>query len=354
MGYPRLEIDLKKIRHNARELFTQCSKAGIHIAAVTKVFCGEAKIAQVLVEEGITMLADSRMQNIKKLSNLSVPKMLLRIPMLSELEDLVEYVDVSFQSEIDTIRKVSEIAQKQNKIHDIMLMVDLGDLREGCWEDEVQTIVEAAMALKGVRLIGIGANFGCYGGVIPERHTLEKLVGIKEEIENRWGLELEFISGGNSNSLHLLWENQIPKGINQLRLGEPIVLGKEDVYNVPIDGLYQDAFRLFGQVVEIKEKPSVPIGKRGIDAFGNVPVFTDRGLRKRAIVAMGRQDILLDGIQPIEKEMIILGASSDHLLVDIADAKITKKIGDILEFTMSYGALLAAMTSAYVHKVFIE
>ena len=354
MGYPRLEIDLKKIRHNTSMLTAQCDKKGIEVAAVTKVFCGEPKIAQVLIEEGVTMLADSRIQNIKKLSILSVPKMLLRIPMLSEIEDVVVYADVSFQSEIESIRKLSEVAEKKNKVHKIMLMVDLGDLREGCWEDEVQSIVEETMALKGVRLVGIGANFGCYGGVIPERHTLEKLIAIKEEIENNWGLKLEIISGGNSNSLHLLWEDQIPEGINQLRLGEPIVLGKEDVYNVPIDGLYQDAFRLFGQVVEVKEKPSVPIGKRGIDAFGNVPTFVDRGMRKRAIVAMGRQDILLDGIQPIEKEMIILGASSDHLLVDIADAKTSVSLGDLLEFTMSYGALLAAMTSPYVHKVFIE
>ena len=354
MGYPRLEIDLKKIRHNASMLRAQCDKKGIEIAAVTKVFCGEPKIAQVLIEEGVTMLADSRIQNIKKLSILPVPKMLLRIPMLSEIEDVVEYVDISFQSEVESIQRVSEVAEKKNKVHDIMLMIDLGDLREGCWEDEVQALVEATMALNGARLVGIGANFGCYGGVIPERHTLEKLLAIKEEIENSWDLKLEIISGGNSNSLHLLWEDQIPEGINQLRLGEPIVLGKEDVYNVPIDGLYQDAFRLFGQVVEIKEKPSVPIGKRGIDAFGNVPTFVDRGMRKRAIVAMGRQDILLDGIQPLEKEMIILGASSDHLLVDIADAKTSVSLGDILEFTMSYGALLAAMTSPYVHKVFIE
>ncbi|SHJ38835.1 Predicted amino acid racemase [Geosporobacter subterraneus DSM 17957] len=354
MGYPRLEINLEKIRHNVSRLTAQCSEKGIEIAAVTKVFCGDPKIAKVLVEAGATMLADSRIQNIKKMKELPVPKMLLRIPMLSELEDLVEYVDVSLQSEVECIRRVSEEALKKNKVHDILLMVDLGDLREGCWEDEVEDILEAVVELQGVRLAGIGANFGCYGGVIPERHTLEKLLGIKDKIESRWGLQLGIISGGNSNSLHLLWEDQIPEGINQLRLGEPIVLGIEDVYNVPIDGLYQDAFRLFGQVVEVKEKPSVPIGKRGIDAFGKVPTFVDRGIRKRAIVAMGRQDILLDGIQPKEKELILLGASSDHLLVDVTDAKTAVKLGDILEFTMSYGGLLSAMTSAYVHKIMIE
>lgn len=355
MSYPRLEVHLNKLRHNASRLVEQCNQKGIEIAAVTKVFCGQPEIAKVIAESGVTMLADSRIKNLKKMKDIPLPKLLLRIPMPSEIEELIEHVDISINSEIATIRKISEIAERNNRRHKILLMVDLGDLREGFWENEVIPVIGEIIPLKGVQLIGLAVNFGCYGGVIPEKHTLEKLINLKKEVEENYKIPLELLSGGNSNSLHLIWEDSMPCEINHLRLGEPVVMGKEDVYNVTIEGLHGDVFRLYGEIVEVKDKPSVPIGKRGIDAFGNIPVFEDKGVRKRAIVAIGRQDIALDGIKPKDEGVTILGASSDHLILDITDGKRKFNIGDIVELEIiKYGALLAAMTSEYVHKILIN
>lgn len=353
MQYPRLEIDLKKIHHNAKTLVEQCKEKGIDIAAVTKVFCGCPEIAKTVVDAGVSMLADSRIHNIKKLQQFPIPKMLLRIPMLSEIEEVVDYVDISLNSEVEVMEKISEVALQKDKVHKVILMIDLGDLREGIWEDDLFEVVEQILPLKGIKLVGLGVNFGCYGGIIPEEHSFQKLVKMKEDLEAAYNISLEILSASNSNGLYLVWEDKIPKGINHLRCGQSIVLGKEDVYNKTIDGLHDDAFRLFGQIVEIKDKPSVPIGRRGIDAFGNIPTFEDKGIRKRAIVAIGRQDVLLDGIEPKDEGVGILGASSDHLLLDITDAQREFKIGDIVELKMSYGALLAVMTSEYVHKEII-
>ncbi|KXG75036.1 ornithine racemase Orr [Thermotalea metallivorans] len=354
MTYPKLEIHLPKLHHNAKMLVEMCRKKGIEIVAVTKVFLGDPEIARTLVEAGIPMLADSRISNIKKLKEIPVPKMMLRIPMLSEIEEVIEYADISINSEIEVMERISQTALKKGCQHQVILMIDLGDLREGIWEDEADEIIEKIIALRGIRLVGLGANFGCYGGVIPEKHTLEKLVEMKKRIEQRYGIQILYLSGGNSNSLHLIWENQMPEEINQLRLGEPIVLGKEDVYDKTIEGLYDDAFCLFGEIVEIKTKPSVPIGKRGVDAFGHIPQFVEKGMRKRAILALGRQDILLDGIKPKDANVTVLGASSDHLILDITDAQEAYRVGDIVELKMNYGALLAAMTSAYVAKEIIR
>jgi predicted amino acid racemase len=354
MVYPKLEINLSKIHHNGKILVEMCRDKGIEIAAVTKVFRGHPEIAKVLVEVGVSMLADSRIENIKKLKDIKIQKMLIRIPMLSEIEELVEYVDISINSEPEVMDKISKEALKRNKVHQVMLMIDLGDLREGLWEDEVDSAVEQIIMMKGIKLVGFGANFGCYGGIVPERHTLEKLIAIKQGVEKKYNISIPYISGGNSNSLHLIWEEQIPKEINHLRIGYPFVLGKEDVYDRVIEGLYDDAFRLCGEIVEIKNKPSVPIGKRGIDAFGNTPEFIDRGIRKRAIVALGRQDVRLEGIMPKDEDVIILGASSDHLILDITDTETMYGLGDIMEFRLNYGALLAVMTSDYVRKEFIR
>lgn len=354
MTYPRLEIHLQKIYHNGKHLVEMCRSKGIEIAAVTKVFRGHPEIARVLVEAGVSMLADSRISNIKRLQEFQVPKMLIRVPMMSEIEELVEYVDISIHSELDVMDRVSQESLRKNKVHQVMLMVDMGDLREGFWEDEVDLVVEKVLMMKGIRLVGLGVNFGCYGGIVPEKHTLDKLIDLKRGLEKKYDISMPYLSGGNSNSLHLVWENQMPEEINHLRIGYPFVLAKEDVYDQVIEGLYDDAFRLYGEIIEIKNKPSVPIGKRGLDAFGNIPEFVERGVRRRAILAIGRQDVRLEGITPVDGKVTILGASSDHLILDINDSETNYRIGDIMELKMNYGALLAVMTSDYVTKKIIK
>ena len=64
---PRIEIDLRKIAHNAKTLNKLYGSKGITITGVTKVVCGDPKIADVLVKSGISILADSRIDNIRKM-----------------------------------------------------------------------------------------------------------------------------------------------------------------------------------------------------------------------------------------------------------------------------------------------
>lgn len=354
MGYPRVEVDLGKIRHNTKAIVDKCNKYGIKVAGVTKVFCADSKIAKALVEGGVEYLADSRVQNLKKLRDISIPKILLRLPMISEVDEVVDYADISLNSELETVKALSKKAIEKNKKHKVILMVDLGDLREGFFkEEEIYDNVAEILNLKGISLIGIGTNLTCYGGVIPRNENLTRLARIAKNIEERYSIKLEIVSGGNSSSLHLLYEGKIPEGINMLRLGESLVLGRETAFGENIIDTYNDAFKLVVEAIEIKEKPSVPIGEIGMDAFGNKPTFTDRGIRKRMICAIGRQDVDLSNIEPIDKDIIILGGSSDHLLLDVTDSKIEYKVGDKVEFKLSYGSILSTMTSEYVDKYHI-
>lgn len=169
MNYPIVEIDTNKIKHNVEIIVNSCKDKGIKVAGVTKVFCGMPEIAKAYVDGGIDYLADSRVENLMKLKDFSQPKILLRLPMKSEAELVVEYADISLNSEIETIKALSEKALEKDKVHQIILMVDLGDLREGYYkEEDIYSAVEEILDLKGVRLIGIGTNLTCYGGVIPE------------------------------------------------------------------------------------------------------------------------------------------------------------------------------------------
>lgn len=352
---PRVEISLDKIRHNAEKLILLCNKNGITVAAVTKVFCGIPEIAKVLVESGASILADSRVENLKRMQSIDTPKLLLRLPMISQAEEVIEFADISLNSELDTIKELSKKAIEKAIVHKIILMIDLGDLREGIIdEEEIFQSIKEILKLEGIKLIGIGTNLTCYGGVIPNQENLYRLVEIKENIENKLGIKLEIVSGGNSSSLYLLEGKEgIPQGINQLRLGESIVLGRETAYGNKIEDTYEDCFRLVVEIIEVKEKPSLPIGDIGMDAFGNKPVFQDRGIRKRAICAIGRQDVSIDNIAPEDNNIIILGGSSDHLIIDVTDCLNNYKVGDQVSFRLSYGGILSTLTSEYVKKIFV-
>ncbi len=352
--FPCVEINLSKITHNTIVINNICKSKGIHLAGVSKVFCARRPIVRAMIKGGIEVIGDSRIENLKKIQNINCIRMLLRIPMRSYAEEVVQYSDISLNSELDTIKILSMAAKKNNKFHSIILMVDLGDLREGVLEKDALQVVREVMLLPYIKLYGIGTNLTCYGGVIPDSKNLGRLIALKKDIYESYNLDIPIVSGGNSSSLYAVMDDSIPEGINQLRIGEAIILGRETAFGNPIPNCFMDGFILKGEIIEIKEKPSVPIGRIGRDAFGQIPKFHDKGIIKRAIIALGRQDIVPEGLEPTDKKNTVLGASSDHLIIDISNCSRLYKVGDIMDFYMDYGCLLRAMTSPYVRKYYIK
>lgn len=351
--YPRLTIDLKKIEENTRYLADKCKSNGLSTMAVTKVYCAFKEVAEASLRGGAEYLADSRLENLNLLRDLDVPKVLLRLPMQSEAKRVVELADISLNSEIETIKALNQAAQEQGKTHKVLLMIDLGDLREGILKKDVEYYVKSILDLSNIELFGIGVNLTCYGGVIPSAVNLGELTDIAASIEEQFDIKLNMISGGNSSSLYLLDREGLPSRINNLRLGEAVVLGRETAYGDRIDGTHDDCFTLEAEIIELKEKNSVPTGEIGMDAFGNKPEFEDRGMMVRCILAVGQQDVEKGGLIPTLEGVDIIGASSDHLIADVTHVKSDLKVGDTLTFKMEYGALLKACTSHYINKIFI-
>lgn len=351
MTYPKITINKNKLKENVEILVDICKRDGISPGGVTKVFSGNSELVNILIEGGIEFLADSRIENLEEFKDIPLAKLMLRLPMLSEVEKIVEYADMSLNSELLTIKKLSEVALEKEKVHKIILMIDLGDLREGIFEEsEVYELIKDIIKLKGIKLIGLGTNLTCHGGVIPTHHNLKRLSEIKEKIEEKFKLNIEILSGGNSSSLHLLEKNDMPAQINQLRLGESLILGRETAYGNRIKGTHSDVFQLITELIEIREKPSIPIGEIGLDAFGRKPTFIDKGKRKRGICAIGKQDIDIEDLIAVDKNINIIGQSSDHLIVDLTDSKDEYKLGDKVKFDLNYGGILKLMTSKYVCK----
>jgi predicted amino acid racemase len=354
MDPPRVSIELDKIEHNARAIAGMCRERGIAVTGVTKGTCGSPEVARAMLRGGVASIGDSRIANLRRLRGAGVgaPLVLLRIPPLSAVEDVVELADLSLNSELAVLRGLSAAARERGRIHEVIVMVDLGDLREGVWPDDLLPFVREVLALPGVHLAGLGANLTCYGGVVPTEHNMGRLARLADEVEAAFGVRLRCVSGGNSSALPLIARGGMPARIDHVRIGEAILLGRETLHRRPWPGTYQDAFLLRAEVIERKEKPSVPIGPRGEDAFGGTPHFADAGERERALVNVGREDVDVAGLVPVDPGVRVLGASSDYLILDVTDAAAPVRVGDEIGFHLGYGALLAAMTSGYVQKRF--
>jgi ornithine racemase len=348
---PRIEINLEKIRHNAMILKELYGKQGIQITGVVKGVVASPKVAKVLIESGIESLADSKISNIEKMkkAKLKATFILLRTPAMSEVQKVVEYADISMNTELEVIRALSTEAVKQQKIHQIILMVEMGDLREGIMLKDVPVLIQQVLMLPCIQIAGIGTNLACYGGVIPTEQKMRVFSSFVKNIKRKFSLKLPYVSGGNSANYNWLMDTKDVGAINNIRLGESIFLGRETVNGKSIPKLFSDAFCFIAEVIESKLKPSVPFGDQGRNAFGEIISFQDRGIIRRAIVGVGRQDILVSGLTPL-KLFEILGSSSDHIILDAK--KIDLKPGDEVAFSLDYGAILSAMTSPYVNKIF--
>ena len=354
--YPRVVVDLKKLKHNLDFLTQLCHEQGIRAAIVTKVFCADPEIVKLIDSSSADMIADSRTQNLIGMQT-TKPKLLLRIGMQSEAERIIECSDISFQSEKETIDLLDKAAKKLKKRHRVVLMVDMGDLREGIFNTEYDKILDTAKAVKDssmLELYGVGVNLTCYGGILPDENNLGGLAAIAERLRKDLGLPIPLVSGGNSSTMGMLLRHEVPEGINHLRLGESFVLGNDTAVGKPVDGLNTDCFVLEAEIVELQTKPSKPIGKSGPNAFGEYLEYPERGMMKRAILGIGRQDTAVDGLTPVDKDVEIIGASSDHLIVNLNECKTEHRVGDIIRFIPDYGALLHLFTSKYVDRTYID
>ncbi len=352
MAHPYLTIDLGKIEQNAARVTGLCRAHGVEVAGVTKASCGHPDVARAMLRGGVASLADSRLENIARLKRAGIETsyLLLRLPPLSGVDEVVESVGASLNSEPAVLRALSEAAARRDVVHDVLLMVDLGDLREGAWPDQLMALVEQVARLPGIRIKGLGTNLACFSGVVPSEHNMKRLVQLAEAVEQRLGSRLEWISGANSSGLELIASGRMPPRVNHARIGEAILLGRETVHRSPWPDSFQDAFLLHAEVLELKSKPSLPVGERSEDAFGRRPQPEDRGTMERALLNVGREDIQVEGLVPLDARVRILGASSDYLAVDVSGAGGGIRVGDELVFAFNYGALLAAMTSEYVLK----
>jgi len=352
----RLIINIEALKHNLDAVGRQMEQHGASWTVVTKVLCGHSDTIKALQKLGIRSIGDSRLDNLRDIERI-VPDFetwYLRIPDVSSIPEVVKYSDVSLNSEIAIIKLLNEEARRQDKIHRIIMMVELGDLREGILPGSLVRFYEEVFHLSNIEVLGIGANLGCLAGVIPTVDQFMQLVLYRELLELKFKHKLPLLSAGSTVVLPLIEEKQLPKAINHFRIGEAVFLGSNLIHGGTLPDLSNEVFLLEAEIAEIKEKGLVPMGETGTST---APFETDvedestpgqRGYR--ALVSIGHLDTDIGGLTPINPKHRTAGASSDITVINIGDDSGGLKVGDSIKFRVNYSALLRLMNDKYITK----
>lgn len=356
--YPRLICHTSTLAGNIRAVAQHCHDAGVRLAGVVKGANGPLPINRLFAENGCDQIASSRLSQLRRCTGLGLPTMLIRVPMMCELEEIAEICDYSLHSDLDVLKALNDICREKQKQHKVVLMMDLGDLREGWWEED--ELLCAALCveqeLSNLTLAGIGTNLGCYGAIVPDKENMGRLIAMAERIEAAIGHPLEIISGGATSTFRMLHLGTLPSRINHLRIGESILLNYDMNYEwdvTDMDYLSTHCFVLEAQVLECRRKPTHPVGTIFVDSMGTRPVYQDRGIRRKALIGVGKLDMGNAGrLIPLDEGVVYVGGSSDHTIMDVEDSPKPWKAGDVMRFYLSYSELMYLTSAENVSIIF--
>src|SRR6056297_4306540 len=350
-----IELDSKKLEHNYNYLKELLDKDDIKFGIVSKVLCGNKDFLEELINLGADQIFDSRIYNLKVVKSIdsNVETAYIRPPSKRSIRSVVRYADISFNTEFYTIRLLSEEAQRQDKTHKVIIMIEMGDLREGVMREDLINFYEKVFKLPGIEVIGLGTNLNCMHGVMPDGDKLIQLALYKQIIELRFKKEIPLVSGGTTVTIPLLMRDQLPDGVNHFRIGEALFFGKDLFTDGLIDGMSDRVMELYTQVIEISEKPVVPSGELGMNPQGKQTKVSQDDFGKtsyRAIIDIGVLDIQPDYLIPVNENIEILDASSDMLILDVGTNEKGYKVGDEIRFKLKYMGALGLMSSDYIQK----
>lgn len=353
-----MELHKERLQHNFKFLNKLFSDNKIVWGIVTKLLCGNKPYLKQIMDLGIRQICDSRVSNLKAIKNLDpgIETVYIKPPAKRAASSVVRYADISLNTELFTIRLLNDEALKQGKIHKIIIMIEMGDLREGVLGDNLIEFYGKVFELPNIEVIGIGTNLNCLYGIMPSQDKLIQLGLYKQLIEARFNRRIRFVSGGSSVTIPLIVKGILPASVDHFRVGESLFFGKDLFTGKLIKGMKNDIFRLHAEIIELTEKPIVPRGELGQNVAGETFEFRDEDLGKtsyRAIVDIGLLDINTDDLRPVDKKVSISGASSDMLVIDLGDKKPSYRVGDLIEFKLNYMGTLHLMNSDYVDKVIV-
>lgn len=350
-----LTLHKGKLKHNFDALDQRFKAYGIDWAVVTKVLCGTRSYLELLLELEPTQVCDSRVSNLRTVKKLrpDVETIYIKPPAKRAVKGVIEVADISMNSSLETIRLLNVEARRQGKIHKVIIMIEMGELREGVMRDHLMDFYASVFELDHIDVIGIGTNLTCLYGVLPNQDKLIQLSLYEQLIEARFQRPIRYVSGGTSVTIPLLDQGILPKGVNHFRVGESLFLGTNPYDNTPLDGLYTDLFILYAEIIELIEKPAAPDGEMGTNVEGEAYTFSPNDLKRttfRALLDVGLLDVEPSHLIPIDENVEVAGASSDIIVIDLGETTQGYAVGQLVAFKLDYMGLLRILNSYYVEK----
>jgi predicted amino acid racemase len=340
-----LIVNLSRLRHNIQVVQELCARSGIEMVAVAKGCCGFLPIIKTFQESGIRIVGFSRVADaVRAAPFLSDRPCFISLPSPGLTHAVIQHFGSSLHSELVTIQALVSAAEQNARAHGIILMVDIGDLREGVMPEDVVPAVQSILEIRSqfVEFLGIGATLGCCSGTLPDDQNLGLLHELAIDIEGRIGCQIKTVSIGGSVIIPWIENCSLPSRINQVRIGEAILLGNIPTIDKRHEALSSEVFLLRGTVLETRAKPSKPPGRQGKDVLGQQLTFADRGPRLRCILDFGIIDTDPNGLIPVSGALEFINANSDYTIMDVTAANHELKPGDMVDFHLNYQALIRA------------
>jgi len=350
-----ITLDQQKLKDNYHYLNKLFREEGIQWAVVSKLLCGNRLYLEEVINLGIHQLCDSRVSNLRAIKKMSpeIETIYIKPPPMRSIPEIVRYADISFNTGLSTIQALSAEAEKQGKVHQVIIMVEMGELREGVMRDDLIEFYEKVFRLPHINVVGIGTNLSCLYGVLPNHDKLIQLSLYKQLIEAKFNRKIPYVSGGSSVSIPLIFEKILPRGINHFRVGETLFLGTDVYHDTVIEGMHNNVLRLYAEIIELIEKPTVPMGEIGTNVEGHSFSFDAESSGKtacRAILDIGLLDVESNHLFPADPQIKFAGSSSDMIVIDLGENEKNYKTGDLVEFKMDYMGALRIMNSRYIGK----
>jgi len=353
MAYLNLFRD--QLLHNYQFLDDLFKENNIKWGITTKLLCGSKNYLKEVINLGIKEVHDSRISNLRRIKEIDPDTMTVYIkpPPKDTIPDMVKYADASLNTELSTLHALSEEAVRQDKVHKVIIMIEMGDLREGVMREELIDFYSKIFNLPAIEVIGLGTNLNCLHGVMPDGDKLIQLVLYKQIIDLQFNKSIPLVSAGTTVTIPLLLSNQLPAGVNHFRVGEALFFGKNLFTGGTIEGMSDSVLELNAHIIEISEKPLVPSGELGVNPQGQVAQVDAGDYGKtayRAILDIGYLDVQPDYLIPADPTIEISDASSDMMILNVGDNPNNYQVGDLVRFKLKYMGALSLMSSDYIEK----
>ena len=355
----KLRIYTDRVINNIYKMNKYCQKYNKEWTLVTKVLGGHKPTLKKILESDAIMgthsIGDSRVSNLKVIKSLNseLVTLYLKPPSTAYVKSVVKYADISLNTDFDTIHALNEEARIQNKVHKVIIMIEMGELREGVVREKFLEFYSKVFDLSNIEIIGLGTNLGCMYGIEPTFDKLIQLCLYEQLIEMKFKRDLNLVSGGSSITLPLLGKGKVPKGVNHLRIGEAVFLGTSPLTNKKFSNLSTNAFEFFGDIVELEKKEKKPDGVIGDGNVGHANMHRDSKDIKReykAVLDFGIVDVDIKDITPKDKAAHFIGTTSDLTVYGLGSKSEKYDTGNSLRFMPDYMAVARLMNSKFVAK----